>query len=581
MAMEWKPTAMDMEMVELTSRSSASPEQSECPLMSPLDEVPLSYFDTMTEEGDAATDCYYCDEDEEYDSYDYDSDYDDDDCCEEGELMAEGGANALSNSAFAAVVNPNDKQLQWQHQQQRRSRSRTNSRNNLHNSNSNKQPMKKQRKKSTIPLLLCLPEEITLYVLSFLGSGEELCRGAALTNRYLYALSQENALWKRICELRWGPVQDYLQGYRWLKGLCWKQYYIQKSHLLKFGVTWEFPGMSGEVPSSRFVHTGTLAANDKIVFLGGKESANTRLDDLFLMDPKSRACTQPEGFKGKIPNIARHTACLMPGDPNKIIVIGGYGKEYFHGVSILDLATQSWHTIQTTGTAPRHRSNHAATVVGKKVYVYGGSSDGDDGMYILLGDLHVLDTETMEWTEITQKDVKGKFPGARAGHRMCTIRDKVFIFGGGVWDRSKHTWDQKLNELSVFDPEKKVWVHYSTPLPKKDAAPMPDACTFSSIFAIHDFMFVCFGQKVSQDTVSNSLWVLDTVQMKWDGLAPTRGGLPLARDMTSETYVEDLNKVFFLGGNSGGAFQSPDLSVLELPPYFCRPNSSFILCNKK
>jgi N-acetylneuraminic acid mutarotase len=71
---------------------------------------------------------------------------------------------------------------------------------------------------------------------------------------------------------------------------------------------------------------------------------------------------------------------------------------------------------------------------------------------VTLGDFFMLDTETFEWTELTAENCAGLFPEGRAGHRMVSIRDKLFLFGGGVWDKSRRSWLAKINATHVFDP---------------------------------------------------------------------------------------------------------------------------------
>eukprot|EP00360_Condylostoma_magnum_P000362 CAMPEP_0168316504 /NCGR_PEP_ID=MMETSP0210-20121227/16019_1 /TAXON_ID=40633 /ORGANISM="Condylostoma magnum, Strain COL2" /LENGTH=82 /DNA_ID=CAMNT_0008298151 /DNA_START=426 /DNA_END=674 /DNA_ORIENTATION=+ len=62
------------------------------------------------------------------------------------------------------------------------------------------------------------------------------------------------------------------------------------------------------------------------------------------------------------------------------------------------------------------------SVVGTKLYLFGGHSGNRH-----LKDLHVLDTETMVWTE---PDVFGSPPNGLRGHTACVIGKKIFVFGG-------------------------------------------------------------------------------------------------------------------------------------------------------
>lgn len=82
----------------------------------------------------------------------------------------------------------------------------------------------------------------------------------------------------------------------------------------------------------------------------------------------------------------------------------------------------------------------------------------------------MLDTETFEWTELTAENCTGPFPEGRAGHRMVAIRDKLFLFGGGVWDKSRRSWLAKINATHVFDP--RTWAR-PAPFSSSGSFPSP------------------------------------------------------------------------------------------------------------
>jgi N-acetylneuraminic acid mutarotase len=63
-------------------------------------------------------------------------------------------------------------------------------------------------------------------------------------------------------------------------------------------------------------------------------------------------------------------------------------------LDILDLDTMTWISPQVSGTIPMARNAHTMTVLGKKLYLFGGHSGNKH-----LKDLHVFDTETLSWTE--------------------------------------------------------------------------------------------------------------------------------------------------------------------------------------
>jgi hypothetical protein len=343
-------------------------------------------------------------------------------------------------------------------------------------------------------------------------------------------------------------------GMPWNKGLDWHKYYIQRALLLKPGsLQWTYPQLGGTVPSPRYVQTASLVGNT-IAIIGGKRDEESRLDEIFFLHFPSLKFSRPE-IRGKVPPLARHTATVVG---NKVFVFGGYAATYFHYLSVLDMDTMTWYEPQTSGQRPRHRSNHSACAVGTKVYIFGGSTDDDDGNYITLGDFFVLDTETMTWKELTQEDMEGDIPAPRAGHRMVTVRDKVFLFGGGVWGKNERSWRIKYNTTTIFDPETCTWYE------PRVKGTLPDLCTFPSLFVVNVFLFACFGQSMKLNTVNSDLFMLDTVAMEWTHMQVPSKTRPLSRDMASGTVVG--GQVFFMGGNCAGLLKEHNFCMLQLPP---------------
>jgi N-acetylneuraminic acid mutarotase len=59
-----------------------------------------------------------------------------------------------------------------------------------------------------------------------------------------------------------------------------------------------------------------------------------------------------------------------------------------------DLDTMTWIQPRVSGVAPLARNAQTMTVVGTKLFLFGGHSGNKH-----LRDLHILDTETMTWSQ--------------------------------------------------------------------------------------------------------------------------------------------------------------------------------------
>jgi len=88
------------------------------------------------------------------------------------------------------------------------------------------------------------------------------------------------------------------------------------------------------------------------------------------------------------------------------------------------------------------RNAHTMTVLGTKLYLFGGHSGNKH-----LKDLHVFDTETLTWTE---PQIYGSSPKGLRGHTANLIGTKVYLFGG-------HSGNKHLKDLHVFDTETLTW----------------------------------------------------------------------------------------------------------------------------
>lgn len=62
-------------------------------------------------------------------------------------------------------------------------------------------------------------------------------------------------------------------------------------------------------------------------------------------------------------------------------------------LSVFDTVDATWAPLQPSGTAPRSRGGHSATLVGSCVYIFGG----EDVSRRPLGELRILDLAANAW----------------------------------------------------------------------------------------------------------------------------------------------------------------------------------------
>jgi len=405
-------------------------------------------------------------------------------------------------------------------------------------------------------ILETVPSELISYVLSFLEAPELVLFGA--TSHFNRELTSQSALWRGLCQSRWPDqfeeeirIQD---DFGVADPLFWKKHYIQK-HLLGLMNTLSWTQISltqsslgGVKPTARYAHSGTVYDN-KIVYIGGQMAQKHRYNDFFFYDTTTGHFTQPK-IKGNPPNISKHTTLEIDGI---FYTFGGYdGISQRFELSCFDPVKRQWWTPDTTGDIPLSRSNHASTVHNKKMYIFGGLLQQELEL-VDSNDMHVLDTTTMVWSS---PKVTGDVPEPRCGHKMVTIDDKIYLFGGGNGDN----WLNKFNDLHLFDPATNHWTKLTT------TGEDVDATTFASVWNVGRFLFVFGGGRIkNRGSVSNEIFAYDTVTRHWTKQI-LAGNQPTERDDCTTNVVGDV--VYLMHGYNSGAID--EFWSIKMSPAFYR-----------
>ncbi|KAL0478687.1 hypothetical protein AKO1_008313 [Acrasis kona] len=157
---------------------------------------------------------------------------------------------------------------------------------------------------------------------------------------------------------------------------------------------------------------------------------------------------------------SRHTAVVCSN--SRVILFGGGGKnKIFDDLWILDVAKMEWYKPPHESKHPNRPScrwGHTATVIGDKMYVFGGVFDSK-----MLNDLYELDTNTFEWRQITLPKYELS-PAPRAAHTTTAVHGRyLFILWGGDDDKF-------LDDLYVYDLQKNIGKRLTFKTPKARCA---------------------------------------------------------------------------------------------------------------
>ncbi|GAM28458.1 hypothetical protein SAMD00019534_116340 [Acytostelium subglobosum LB1] len=368
-----------------------------------------------------------------------------------------------------------------------------------------------------------MPNEVSLRILSQLEPKD--LNAVQMTSQTLHRFCQENTIWKSICKRKWSlsPV---------FKRRClpsWKEYYSRKMSLLNSvnGLCWIEISASGDKPSGRYQHTSTLIGQ-YIYYIGGQKTAEERFDEIYRFDTVSHSFEKVELNSGPMPKFARHAAV---GIDHNIYTFGGFdGFSKHYSLCMFDTIERTWNYIDCRGNLPIPRTNHAATAMDRSMYIFGGMYKNDAKELVFLNDLYRLDVDTLIWTRLFPS---GDIPPPRCGHRLITLENKLLLFGGG----SGPNWGRKFNDVHIYDPLMNHWT-------KVVVKGRVSVCTFSTCFNVGPFFFVYGGQSFHDDTLSNDLYMLDTVSMEWTRIETICA--PYPRDMATGNMVG--SNMYMFGG---------------------------------
>jgi serine/threonine protein kinase/N-acetylneuraminic acid mutarotase len=240
---------------------------------------------------------------------------------------------------------------------------------------------------------------------------------------------------------------------------------------------WSIVPEDKNTPLARQDHT--LTHIGKKLYLFGGTQRSTFLDDFYAFDVERKTWEKiernPTGVKP--PPLARHSAVAIG---KKLYIFGGVQVESFsNDLFVVDTETMTWEKIVTKGTVPSPRAQHSAVAVGTKMYIFGGYFFKSLTQQMEFDDVHEFDTETNVWQKIETS--LPHQPPPRFGHAAAVLDKKIYIFGGKTKD------EKVLSDLYAFDTQTNTWSQIIAsygfvPIARVDAKLCPLGTNFLVLF---------------------------------------------------------------------------------------------------
>jgi N-acetylneuraminic acid mutarotase len=311
---------------------------------------------------------------------------------------------------------------------------------------------------------------------------------------------------------------------------------------MKKAVRWLEIEISGKGPSPRAAGSCTRISDNEILFFGGYCADDNvgYYNDIFILNLSKREWRDATNeFSGQRPPARSGHAAILVG--RRLFIFGGShyfrSKTHYNDLYYLDLDEKRWVQPTTKGDIPSPRTQCSASLIGTKIWFFGG-----DLLYpnIFFNDLFEFDTETFRWRKWFPS---GDIPMPRVGHSASVFEKKIYFWGGHSEPEGDSFGAQKFNDLYVLDTEKMEF----TLLRQKGSVPSPRAwhsAQMSDNTQTMNGKIYIFGGTANGETF-NDVYALDIKTLTWKKChmmgVPSR---PTYFHLSAKIY----NKILLWGG---------------------------------
>ncbi|XP_064081748.1 host cell factor 2-like isoform X5 [Macrobrachium nipponense] len=224
------------------------------------------------------------------------------------------------------------------------------------------------------------------------------------------------------------------------------------------------PPRNGPPPCPRLGHSFTIIGN-KVYLFGGlandsedpKNNIPKYLNDLYTLELRPNSSVMswdiPDTYGVPPPPRESHTGvAYMSKEKPKLVIYGGMSGTRLGDLWILDINTMTWERPTVSGAHPLPRSLHSATLLGNKMFVFGGwvplvleelkGPNNEKSEWKCTNTLACLNLENMSWENAMMEKFEDQMPRARAGHCSVGIHSRLFVWSGR--DGYRKAWNNQV-----------------------------------------------------------------------------------------------------------------------------------------
>jgi len=326
----------------------------------------------------------------------------------------------------------------------------------------------------------------------------------SLISREFYFFSKQDIIWKPLVHNTWAVVDNKVTS----EEFDWKLYFREKYTLKKCHLQSEtYFKENSRCPEPRDCMGAVRARNKKIFMLGGHVGlidGFNRMDDMWILD------TDTHRFE-RIHPVSKplaHSRMRVVTIDNKVYCFGGIlqDKSKLNSIYTFDSDTKEWSEVPVVGTPPTRRCDPVMGVRGHKIYIYGGSEEQLE----FPNDIHIFDVDKREWQQPPKKE--GPWPTKRIGCVGGIIKNKLYVYGGGDYNKVSETYNALYYDIWSLDLETFTWTN------EPATGPRPTGIVFMNSFILGHHLGITEGQKTNiYDTVSKTWSKLDIKGLQANG----------------------------------------------------------------
>ena len=142
---------------------------------------------------------------------------------------------------------------------------------------------------------------------------------------------------------------------------------------------------------------------------------------------------------------------------------GGWaGREKTNTIAVYDVQTEQWALTPTTGPPPPGLWGGGCAIIKNHLYCFGGYDESS-----WFNDLHKLNLETFQWSEVHPKNSSSEQPVCKANCGLVAVNERTLVCFGGQGSEPAHvqpgsTFTEGIgsvggtNEFHLFDTQEGI-----------------------------------------------------------------------------------------------------------------------------